>query len=499
MLHQPQIRRNDSGAERFGRQNKGRGWRRIEKMPEALLISRIILAAVFVVAGLGKLFDYPGSRKSMRDFGVPAPLTGIAAVVLPLAELSCAVGLLLDAYAWRAAIGIGALLIVFTGGVAVNLARGRKIHCHCFGQLSSEPVSSSTLVRNFVLLALAGLIVWQGPGAWPQWPALTAFEIALLSLVGVLTLAVAGALWLAFHMLRQNGRLLLRLETIEKKLKIDPHAPEVPGIPLGEPAPVFELSDLAGETVALESFVRATAPLLLVFSEPACGACEELQPKLAEWQREHSERLRIVPISRGHVEANRDRSQRSGVTGVLMQKDREVWNAYQVKATPGAVLIKEGKIASPLAEGGEAIGDLVRRSTLPPPAKKGDRVPALKLPDLNGQTLDLSTLRGRRTMLLFWNTGCGFCQQMLADIKEWEQKRPRNAPEMLVISSGPADKNREQGFRSRVLLDSIWGAGNVLGANGTPSAVLIDEEGVVASDVAVGKPAVLSLAGAKAE
>ena len=73
----------------------------------------------------------------------------------------------------------------------------------------------------------------------------------------------------------------------------------------------------------------------------------------------------------------------------------------------------------------------------------------------------------------------------------------RGSPELLVISSGTADANRQQGFRARVLLDSVWGAGNVLGANGTPSAVMIDEHGTIASEVGVGKPAVLALAGAK--
>ena len=53
----------------------------------------------------------------------------------------------------------------------------------------------------------------------------------------------------------------------------------------------------------------------------------------------------------------------------------------------------------------------------------------------------------------------------------------------------------EQGFRSPVLLDRIFGAGSVLGAGGTRSAVIIDEQGVVAPEVGVGAPAVLALAG----
>jgi thiol-disulfide isomerase/thioredoxin len=135
----------------------------------------------------------------------------------------------------------------------------------------------------------------------------------------------------------------------------------------------------------------------------------------------------------------------------------------------------------------------VRRSTLPPPAKKGDVVPALRLPDLNAAEVDL---RGRRTLVLFWRTTCGFCQQMLEHVKKWECSRTQDSPELLVISSGTPEANRQQGFHASVLLDADWGAGTVLGAGGTPSALIIDEDGKVATEVGVGAPAVLELAGA---
>ena len=37
-----------------------------------LLLARLLLAAVFLVAGLAKLADLAGSRQALRDFGVPA-------------------------------------------------------------------------------------------------------------------------------------------------------------------------------------------------------------------------------------------------------------------------------------------------------------------------------------------------------------------------------------------------------------------------------------------
>ena len=49
---------------------------------------------------------------------------------------------------------------------------------------------------------------------------------------------------------------------------------------------------------------------------------------------------------------------------------------------------------------------------------------------------------------------------------------------------------------TRVVLDHHFAAGRAFGASGTPSAVLVDAEGRIASEVAVGAPAVLDLAGA---
>jgi hypothetical protein len=45
-------------------------------------------------------------------------------------------------------------------------------------------------------------------------------------------------------------------------------------------------------------------------------------------------------------------------------------------------------------------------------------------------------------------------------------------------------------------LDQQFAVGRAFGASGTPSAVLVDTEGKVASEVAVGAPGVLELAGA---
>jgi thiol-disulfide isomerase/thioredoxin len=236
--------------------------------------------------------------------------------------------------------------------------------------------------------------------------------------------------------------------------------------------------------------------VVLFFSEPGCGACDDILPELGRWQREFADVLTIVPISRGDVKVNRAKSAEHKLRNMLLQADREVAQAYLVEGTPSAVLIVDGRIGSPLAVGADAIRALMGRASLPPPVKMGEAVPSLQFADLDGKTVDLANLRGRRRLLLFWNPDCGFCQQMLDDVKTWERNPPSEAPELVVISAGTQEGIREQGFQSRVLLDPNFGAGQVFNAGGTPSAVVLDEDGRVASEVGIGAQAVLALAGA---
>jgi len=83
---------------------------------------------------------------------------------------------------------------------------------------------------------------------------------------------------------------------------------------------------------------------------------------------------------------------------------------------------------------------------------------------------------------------------MLPEIKQWEANRPEGAPRLLFVSAGTQEANREMGLASMVVLDQQFAVGRAFGASGTPSAVLVDAEGQVASGVAVGAPAVLELA-----
>jgi thioredoxin-related protein len=116
---------------------------------------------------------------------------------------------------------------------------------------------------------------------------------------------------------------------------------------------------------------------------------------------------------------------------------------------------------------------------------------------VQGKQVDIANVRGKKTLLLFWNPGCGFCRQMLDDLKAWEANRDRTSPRLVVVSTGSVEANKALGLKSPVLLDQNFTVAPAFGANGTPMAVLLDERARVASRLAVGSPEVLALARGK--
>src|SRR5436190_9813873 len=117
-------------------------------MDTVVVLSRIVLAVVFATAGVGKLLDLEGSRRAVRDFGVPDGLANAAGLLLPIVELAVAVGLIFAPTAQWAGAAALLLLLLFIGGITNALRHGVAPDCHCFGQIHSEPAGKGTLIRN---------------------------------------------------------------------------------------------------------------------------------------------------------------------------------------------------------------------------------------------------------------------------------------------------------------------------------------------------------------
>ena len=123
-------------------------------MPNASVTAAAwLLALVFTVAAVTKMWDPRGTRRTLGNFGLPRPR--LLARLLPVAEAATALLLIVDPrVGGQAAV---ALLVAFTTLIVGRLLAGHHEACGCFGYWSKQPLSWRDLARNGALIALGAV------------------------------------------------------------------------------------------------------------------------------------------------------------------------------------------------------------------------------------------------------------------------------------------------------------------------------------------------------
>jgi peroxiredoxin len=330
-------------------------------------------------------------------------------------------------------------------------------------------------------------------------------------------LLVGIGCWLFYHLIRQNGRILLHLEALDARLAQLGGAGSAPtGLPVGEAAPDFDLPDLTGARHTLAEFKGRK--VLLIFFSPQCGYCLQMAPALAALETD-SNPLPLV-ITSGDAEANRQLVKEHGIKClVLLQAKDDLAAWYKAAGTPTGYLIdEEGLIASPLTVGADALLALgeepeeaagngqarprgkvnrglaaskIKRDGLPP----GTPAPGFSLPRLDGGELALEDYRGQRVLLVFSDPGCGPCDQLVPQLEE--HKRRHLDIQVVMISRRDPESNRrkvaQHGLTFPVVLQKAWEISKLYAMFAMPVGYLIDEQGIIASKVALGGEPILAL------
>ena len=349
----------------------------------------------------------------------------------------------------------------------------------------------------------------------------------------ILVLVSQVALWaVLYQVVKQQGRFLLRLEQLTERpvwaghgplpgeLPVVPAPPQPAGLPVGAAVAPFQLPDLTGRRVGLDDF-RGQA-LLLVHWSPQCGFCDLIAPDLAQLQpalREH--KVQLLLVSYGDAESNRKLAEEHGLRcPILLLDDAPPVAAFDGLGTPVAYLLDEqGRVARPLAIGADQVSALAGAVVAEPATsrrrlpgerplsesriereglKAGTAAPTFTLPDVHGRTVSLEDYRGRRVLLVFTDPHCGPCDALAPELVRLDQAHRDNGLALLMIGRGDAEENRQKaeqhGLRFPVALQKRWEVSRAYGIFATPVGFLIDEQGVIAADVAMGAEAILGLA-----
>lgn len=321
-------------------------------MPTALSLAPLTLAAVLILSGLAKLRD-PGATASMiRALRLPMVLRRpLVAPALPWVELAVAALLLLPGR-WTYALGAllaSALFVAFLLVIARAMTFSPRPRCGCFGRVGDHRVSGRTVLRNALLVALAGIC-------------------AALALAGESTASLI-ARYTATDWVWCALAIALALTAV---LVLGPPAGGADEDDLwpatGEPAgsraaqgsgrasvPAGVVVDSELRPSSLAALTRAR-PQLLILVNCWCGSTFTTIERLPRWR----ERLPHLGVPLVHTRAPWGEPRLAALPDVLWDPGSQLHTALAAGASPSAVLLGAGgKVLRGPVSGLEAIEALV--------------------------------------------------------------------------------------------------------------------------------------------
>jgi peroxiredoxin len=352
-------------------------------------------------------------------------------------------------------------------------------------------------------------------------------EQALLTTVVILLSLILVSLWLVLYQLvKQQGRILLRLEAVEGRAPADGHVAArgvrigPSGLGVGKEFEPFSLHDLEGQTISLADF-RGKRVLVVNWS-PQCGFCDLIAPELAKLQADLSGRgVQLLMVSSGDADSNRKPAEEHGLScPILLLNGSGPPRPFEGMGTPVAYLLdKRGRVARPVAIGSNEVPALAREAAAGEAESKkrllgerplsesriereglkaGTPAPSFILPDTRGGTTKLEDFRGRRVLLVFTDPHCGPCDALAPSLVRLHKEHRDNGLAVVMVGRGEPEENRrkaeQHGIEFPFVIQDGWKLSRAYGIFATPVAFLIDERGVIAGDVGVGAEKILALA-----
>ncbi len=454
----------------------------------------LVLAGVLVSSAFLKLKDSAAARASVEGFTViPGALVTPIALALPVVELVLGIGLLLTSASPFVVVSsaVLVLMVAFTVLVLLTLSRGEAPACHCFGAVSSQPISKFTVARNLALTGLAIVAVLGNPysgfiSAFAENPWLwRAFVVALAAAVGLLAWALVSLSGARDQVTSLRGEL----EVLKAQSRVNEQV-DIPDATVVAPN---------GESVRLVDMVEQSGKAHLVIAvAPGCSACKDVVPMIPGWRQEIGQQIEITLVSWSGRDEALD-SYPESAQHLYASPDGSALRALGVGGTPAAVILGlNGKVAAGPAHGIEAItellGALIQAITvnavtgrlhgpqetralggadtgdahLPP---EGTVLPDVMVRAEDGSESTLTqALRSLNVSdsvpVVAWRDTCPYCGEIAPDLQQFSQRS-----EVVLLVNEPIASVRAQGLSGPVFQTIGADASRVLMVPGTPGGM----------------------------
>jgi peroxiredoxin len=126
---------------------------------------------------------------------------------------------------------------------------------------------------------------------------------------------------------------------------------------------------------------------------------------------------------------------------------------------------------------------------------KGTRAPDFLLPRLDGGHLSISDFCGRGVLLVFSDPMCQPCDLLSPHLERLARRTPDI--QVIMVSRRGREANlakvQQHGLSFPIVLQRQWEISRAFNKFATPIAYLIDEDGLIASELALGPSAILQL------
>ena len=124
--------------------------------PYTALIGRILLGAIFIYAGVSKIFNPEQFAQEVMNYRiVPLVSVNLFAIVLPWLELVSGILLLVGLFSRGSIVIITLLMAIFLGAIGSALLRGLDISCGCFSTGGVYKINFFYFIRDLLLFTLA--------------------------------------------------------------------------------------------------------------------------------------------------------------------------------------------------------------------------------------------------------------------------------------------------------------------------------------------------------
>ncbi len=138
---------------------------RTQIVDHIVLVLRLVLGAIFIVAGASKIGHGAEFAAQIAGFRIlPQPVIAPMALALPFLEVLLGGYLVLGLFTRTAGWIAVLLLALFDGAIASAVIRGMTVSCGCFGPNDKTVTTWAEVARDAIFVLLAVIVALRAPG-----------------------------------------------------------------------------------------------------------------------------------------------------------------------------------------------------------------------------------------------------------------------------------------------------------------------------------------------